>query len=150
MKKYNKWNIRFLKLAKYISVWSKDPSIKCGAVITNDKQVISLGFNGFPQSVHDNKQIYMDREEKLRRVQHAERNAILFAQRDLWGYEIYIYPMPPCSQCAGAIIQAGIQKVITIKPTKEQKERWKKDFATMETMFKEAEVELEYIPNKEV
>ena len=143
---YNKWDIRFLKLAKHISEWSKDPSTKCGAVITDDKRIVSVGFNGFPRYVNDDISFYNDRDEKLRRVQHAERNAILFARCDITACDIFIYPMPPCSQCAGAIIQSGIERVITIKSTQEQEERWKEDFDTMEEMFMEAEVDLIYVP----
>lgn len=44
----NKWDKRFLELAAFIAEWSKDPSTKCGAVITDGKQIVSQGFNGFP------------------------------------------------------------------------------------------------------
>ena len=48
------WNKRFLDLAGHVAGWSKDPSTKVGAVIVNDdKQVLGLGYNGFPRGVHD-------------------------------------------------------------------------------------------------
>jgi deoxycytidylate deaminase len=35
MQKQLKWDLRFLKIAQETSEWSKDPSTKVGAVITN-------------------------------------------------------------------------------------------------------------------
>jgi len=59
-----KWDIRFLDLAKLVSTWSKDPSTKIGAVITDrDNKIVSLGYNGFPKKVADddrlNEQYYL-------------------------------------------------------------------------------------------
>ena len=48
------WDTRFIDLAKLVSTWSKDPSTKVGAVITDDNnRVISLGYNGFPKNIQD-------------------------------------------------------------------------------------------------
>jgi len=44
-------------------------------------------------------------------VCHAELNAILNANTDLRGTTIYV-DLFPCNECAKAIIQAGIKKVI--------------------------------------
>ncbi len=45
-----KWDKRFLKLAREISTWSKDPSSKIGAVIVNDeRRILATGYNGFPR-----------------------------------------------------------------------------------------------------
>lgn len=141
----NKWDKRFMQLAELIASWSKDPSTGCGAVIVDQrKRIISLGFNGFPQSVNDDQSIYENREEKYRRIIHAEKNALLFAQQDLTGCTIYVTPMPPCSQCAGMIIQAGISTVITKQPNASHTERWGKDINSTKTMFSEAGVIMEY------
>lgn len=140
----NKWYIRFMDLAKHISTWSKDPSTKVGSVITdNSKRIVSVGFNGYPQNIPDND--LDNREMKYAKVLHAEMNAILFAQRNLEGCSIYVYPMAPCSRCAAAIIQSGIGWVVTIKATKEQNERWGEAIQITEDMFTEAGVGLIYI-----
>ena len=58
-----KWKIRYLKLAKHIASWSKDPSTQCGAVIVNpDNEIISVGFNGFPRGIEDTPLRLNDRE----------------------------------------------------------------------------------------
>ena len=51
-----KWDKRFLELAKLVGSWSKDPSTKVGAVIVDcNNRIISVGYNGFPKGVKDNK-----------------------------------------------------------------------------------------------
>jgi len=101
-----------LTLARHIAGWSKDPSTKVGAVIADiHHRVLSVGYNGFPAGIPD--VALEDRTYKYNRVVHAELNAILFAQQPLVGAAIYVWPMPPCSHCAGAIIQSNIQMVVS-------------------------------------
>lgn len=137
----NKWDSRFIELAKHISTWSKDPSTQVGAVITRGKKIVSVGYNGFPQGVEDNYEHLHNREEKYPRIVHAELNAILTARTDLAGCSIYTVPLPPCSGCAGAIIQSGITRVVSIALAREQKERWEKDMNRSKGMFKEVGIE---------
>jgi len=140
-----KWHARFIDLAYLVASWSKDPSTKCGAVIVDqNKRIISVGFNGFPKGTSDDTGLYDNREEKYRRVIHAEKNAILFAQKDLAGCTLYVVPMPPCSQCAGMIIQSGITLVVTIEPSTEHIKRWGVDILSTKQMFNEAGVQLLY------
>lgn len=80
------WDERFLKLAKEVSTWSKDPSTQTGAVIVGiDKHVISVGFNGFPRGMPDGTEIYANREEKYSRIIHCEMNALLYAHESVRG-----------------------------------------------------------------
>ena len=112
----DKWQHRFLTLAKHISRWSKDTT-KVGAVIVDPvtNQVVGLGYNGFPRGVDDSDERLLDRDTKLRLVVHAELNAILNANRSVRGCHMYIYPtmMGPscCPECAKAIVQSGITRV---------------------------------------
>ena len=105
-----KWDKRFLTLAEHIASWSKDPSTKCGAVIVSGKKIISVGYNGFPAGCKDDNALYQNRDRKYLRVIHAEQNAIYTARENLELLEctIYIHPLPPCAQCAAAIIQVGL------------------------------------------
>lgn len=140
----SKWDIRFIEMAKFISEWSKDPSTQCGAVIVDAfKRVISVGFNGYPQNIPDDD--LHDRERKYAKIIHAEMNAILFSKRDISGCTIYVYPMPPCSQCASALIQSGISRVVTRRATKEQYERWGDKLVLTEEMFNSVHIQLDYI-----
>jgi len=139
-----KWDNRFLDLAKEISTWSKDPSTQVGAVTVGHKnEVLSQGFNGFPRGIHDTDERYNDKPTKHKFVVHAEMNAIYnatYSGVSLDGATLYVYGLPVCSECAKGIIQVGIKKVV-IKKSKEI-ERWNESVELSALMFKEAGVEL--------
>lgn len=134
-----KWDQRFLELAKLVSTWSKDPSTKVGAVIADDRRIISVGYNGFPEGVFDTPERYNNRDLKYKYMVHAERNALLFANTSVKGMTLYTYPFMPCSECAGMVIQAGIKRVVTLINTNE---RWQESFKITINMFDEAGVKL--------
>jgi len=141
----DKWDERFIELAKLISTWSKDNSTRCGSVIVDkEHRVVSVGYNGFPRGCDDNDDIYSDRPRKLLRVVHAEANAILSARRSVEECSIYVYPFTPCSQCMSLIIQSGIQQIITLHPSAGVSERWKESLEESEVMAKEAGILLRY------
>jgi len=48
-----KWDKRFIQMAKEVAEWSKDPSIKVGAIAVKDRRIIATGYNGFPMGVPD-------------------------------------------------------------------------------------------------
>lgn len=130
-----KWHYRFLNLAKHISSWSRDPSTKVGAVIVdNKKRIVSIGYNGFPIGIEDDGRLNI-RDIKLELIVHAERNALLFANKPLDNCILYTYPFMPCSICAGMIIQAGITHVISCI---NNNERWIENFKISKQMFEEA------------
>ena len=142
----DKWDRRFLELAKHVAAWSRDPRTKVGAVIVRpDKTVASVGFNGLPRGVVDTPARLHNRETKHRMTIHAELNAILHAREPLAGYRLYVWPFQPCAQCAGAIIQTGISTVVTVTP-KVLDEPWATDFIIARTMLTEAGVDVEIMP----
>lgn len=140
-----KWDKRFLELAKMIASWSKDPSTKTGAVIVNDRRIVSIGFNGLPSGVADLDERYNNRETKYKMIVHCERNAIIFARESLAGYTLYTWPFMSCCPCAGLVINSGITRCVAPPCTEEQRKRWGTDFEITETMFKEAGVKLDLI-----
>jgi dCMP deaminase len=140
----DKWDYRFLELAKQIASWSKDPSTKTGAVITdNQNRIVSVGYNGFPQGVEDSQERLENRELKYKMIVHCERNAIIFAKRDLKGCTLYTWPFMSCGPCAGMVIQTGITRCVA---PKNDNPRWQEDFKITEQMFHEAGVELILTP----
>ena len=106
----DKWDKRFLELAKHISDWSKDPSTKVGCIVVGeDREIRSTGFNGFPRGIEDKIERLEDREQKYPMICHAEENAIMHAARigiSLKGTMAYV-TWPPCSRCTRSLIQAG-------------------------------------------
>ena len=132
-----KWDKRFIEMAENAARWSKDPSTKVGSIIVDDdKRVISVGYNGFPKGVDDDDRLN-DRDAKYKLIIHAERNALLFANKDVKGCHIYTYPFMPCSVCAAMIIQAGIKRVVTLE---NDNTRWQDDFEISRRLFREAGV----------
>ena len=122
--KMSKWDLRFLRLAREVGLWSKDPSSKVGAVVVSpDRAVIIPGYNGFAKGVPDLPEHYSNREIKYQMVQHAEKNAIRYLSHIDVGWSLYSTHMP-CPQCAGAIIQKGIKRVCWVRQLDYQ-ERWK-------------------------
>jgi dCMP deaminase len=126
-----KWDERFLRLAAEVASWSKDPSTKTGAVIANGKQVISAGFNGFPQGMPDDDELYANREEKYSRVVHCEINALIFAgaHPKLAGSTLYTVPFLSCDRCVVQMLQAGVSRFVAPEPTADQLTRWGAAFA---------------------
>jgi dCMP deaminase len=121
-----KWDQRFLALAQQVSGWSKDPSTQVGAVIVDpDRRVVSLGFNGLPQSMPDVSAYLQDRDEKYSRIIHGEMNALLFAKLPLpTGCSLYTWPMLSCDRCAVHMLQAGIRRFVSQQPSADHQARW--------------------------
>ena len=47
----DKWDIRFLRLAKEVSTWSKDPSKQIVAVYVVNRRIVYTCYNGFPRCI---------------------------------------------------------------------------------------------------
>jgi len=133
-----KWDRRFLRLARTVSRWSKDPSTQVGAVITSGNRLVSVGFNGFPQKMNDTGEFYEDRSAKYSRVVHAEINALIFAERVVAGYTLYTWPCGPCDRCTVQMIQAGISLFVFPECPAEQLSRWEQSLALSKTYIEEA------------
>ncbi|MBR2067816.1 MAG: dCMP deaminase family protein [Solobacterium sp.] len=110
------WDEYFMGLAHLSALRSKDPSTQVGAAIVDENhRVVSVGYNGFPKGCDD--EIFpWDREgdvlnTKYAFVVHAELNAILSSKWPVNGCTIYV-SLFPCNECAKAIIQSGINRVV--------------------------------------
>lgn len=141
--KNNKWDQRFLELAKEVSTWSKDPSTQVGAVVVKDRVVVGTGYNGFAKGVLDLPERYNDRPMKYKLVVHAEVNACISAGKEARGGILYVYPaflIPPiCHECAKVAIQSGIVEVVGWTPniSPELAQRWEESINLSRTMFNE-------------
>lgn len=136
-----KWDLRFMELAQLVSSWSKDPKVKVGAVIVDDNIVVGMGFNGFPRFVKDREDRLHDKESKRLLVVHAELNAILHGRLDRHGIYMLFATRFPCSECAKAICQTGISRVVAPRPSDEmQKKTW--HYAEAMKMFEEGGIQV--------
>ena len=111
----DKWDQRFLKLAKEIATWSKDESTQVGSVIIGKhKKPLSFGYNGLPRGVNDDLAVRQTRPTKYYYFEHAERNAIYNSDNNLEGATLYCTHFP-CADCARAIIQNQIERIVIDK-----------------------------------
>tara|TARA_B100001287_G_scaffold276422_1_gene287187 strand:- start:2565 stop:3023 length:459 start_codon:yes stop_codon:yes gene_type:complete len=142
----NKWDTRFLNLAKHVSTWSKDPSKKIGAVaVGGQRQILAQGYNGFPRGIDDANERYDNREEKYKLVVHAEMNVIYNASYNgvsLNGSTLYVHGLPVCSDCAKGVIQVGIKRVVM--PSQDIPDHWKQSWQKTKEMFNEAGIKWEF------
>ena len=111
------WEEYFMSLALLSAKRSKDPSTQVGAcIVDDDNKVVSIGYNGMPRGIKDEDLSWNkgeDLDSKYLYVCHAEFNAILNIRNgsSLKGCTLYV-TLFPCNECAKAIIQTGIKKII--------------------------------------
>lgn len=137
------WVQHFMEVAKLTSEKSKDTSTKVGAVITDFEHTqLSSGYNGLPRGVQYIPE-RLERPLKYKYFEHAERNAIYNAVRNgvpLRDSKLYVTSFP-CTDCARAIIQSGINHVYYLE-NPELESRWGDDMSIAAQMLGEAGVHL--------
>ncbi len=126
MKRPN-WNMYFMQLADVVATRSNCVRRSVGAVLIQDKRIIATGYNGTPHGIQNcdeggcircadresGKLKTGEREETCVCI-HAEQNAVIQAALhgvSTQGSTLYT-TIPPCSQCAKILINAGIQHVL--------------------------------------
>lgn len=143
---------KYLRAAyKYGAKYSIDPTTQNGAVLVNEAgEIVAKGANHSPRGVRENE----DRWEKPRKyfyVGHAEKYAIFEAARKgikTEGLTMYC-PWSACAECARAIIQTGIKKVVAHKQAMDKTSpHWKESVEAGLEMLREAEVEYEMFDGK--
>jgi len=43
----SKWDKRFLRIAKEVASWSKDPRSQVGAIAVQSRRIVATGYNDF-------------------------------------------------------------------------------------------------------
>ncbi len=112
---YILWDEYFMGVAMLSAMRSKDPHTQVGAcIVSAENKILSMGYNGFPLGCSDD-EFSWEREgedNKYLYTTHSELNAILnYRGGSLEGASIYV-TLFPCNECAKAIIQSGIRRVI--------------------------------------
>ncbi len=100
---------------KHGNLHSPDPSTKNGAILVTKGGVTCVnGVNKFPNGIEVTEDRLTDKPTKYRLVVHAESGAIFNAAKHgnkTEGSTLYC-PFYACCECAKAIIQGGVKKVI--------------------------------------
>ena len=140
------WDDYFFDMAVFVSSKSKDRSTKVGCVIVGpNHEVRTTGYNGFCRGINDDLDYRHARPEKYYWAEHAERNAIFNAARN--GIRIedctaYV-TMFPCADCARALIQSGIKRVVTVQ-LKGHTHIPQESYHRFDIMMQKAGVEIDY------
>lgn len=142
------WDEYFMGVAKLAAKRSKDPSTQVGACIVNNSKIVSTGYNGMPTGAKDEEMPWGRDGDflntKYAYVCHAELNAILNNVADLSGATVYV-SLFPCNECAKAIVQAGIKRVVY----EEDKYADTDSVKASKAIFKTCGVQIhQYKPNK--
>jgi dCMP deaminase len=102
------WEKYALSLARAASLRSEDPYVQVGAcVLRKDNSVIGVGYNGAPTGINID---WRNREERRKRVIHAEVNALRYA--DPGEGRLLACTHLPCNDCLKMIASYGIKKVV--------------------------------------
>ena len=145
----NKWDNRYLNLAREVSTWSKDPSTQVGAVAIGEMgQVLAQGYNGFPRGVDDSLERYNDKEVKYRYVVHAEMNCIYnatFTGASLNNATMYVWGLPVCNECAKGLAQVGVKRVVSPKTIADVPDKWKISAINTVDLLKEVGITYDFI-----
>jgi len=115
---YISWDEYFMGVAYLSSMRSKDPNTQVGACIVSPKnKILSMGYNGLPIGCSDDEFPWnrVEKDPVLNKyfyTTHSELNAILnYRGGSLEGSKMYV-TLFPCNECAKAIIQVGITKIV--------------------------------------
>jgi dCMP deaminase len=104
------WHEYFFSIMDAVSLRSKDPNTKVGAVIVDrDNKIVSVGYNGFPSGFSDTEDRWQA-PNKYDYVAHAELNAIINSNSSTKNTILYV-PFWPCKNCAKYLASAGIKEI---------------------------------------
>ena len=102
----------FMGLAQGVSLQSKDPSTKVGAVAVRGGKILGTGFNRFPPGHPDHPAMYADRAYKYAHILHAEKVArVGLTYVEMLGATMYTN-FPPCPDCAREMIDDGFSRFV--------------------------------------
>lgn len=130
---------------------SVDPSTQCGAILVpSGNRVFQsiLGTNRFPPGVKCTPELLANRDKKIFRIQHAERDCITkAASRGIATLGATIYcPWFACNFCAQDIICAGIKRMVGhVSVMNKTPDRWRASIEEADEMLDEAGVIRDYL-----
>lgn len=138
-------DLEMLSLVDKIAAQSKDRGAQVGAIITTSfGSILATGFNEFAKGTQET-ETRRSRPEKYFYTEHAERNAIYAAASKgtaLHGGTIY-QRWFPCADCARAIVQSGLARVVCQAPNFGDA-RWGESFTAAAAILREAGIEICY------
>ena len=115
---FNKWNYRFINLAKEVASWSKEgKQVGCIIVDMKTNKILATGYNGLPSFMSDDCLSSLDKEDKAVIALHSEHNALEHLSKEDYNKDLSLYvTKTPCRLCALKIVNsyANIKRVYYI------------------------------------
>jgi dCMP deaminase len=142
--------IKYLAIADAAARFSKDTTHVGAALIGVDGEGGPWGYNGATRGslADEGTDPRKERPEKYWWYEHAERNAIYAAARV--GYPTkgctMVVTHPPCMDCARALVQSGIKKVIWRAGDDAFNQRWWEHRVRVLALFEECGVDYDEVP----
>lgn len=134
-----------LRTAYQVALESPDPSTQNGAVLVDEDGTLrAVGCNEFPMGVKYTEERWV-RPLKYQIIEHAERNSIYRAANNgiMTAGLTMICPWSACSDCARAIIQSGVRRLVRHQEASDRSpDRWLEEIAVADTMLNEAGIEV--------
>jgi dCMP deaminase len=121
------WDTYFMAIAMMAATRSTCLRRQVGAVVTRDRQIVSTGYNGAPSGtahcletgcLRERLGVPSGERQEMCRGSHAESNAIAQAARmgiATDGATLYC-THEPCSLCTKVILNAGVVRVVYMRP----------------------------------
>lgn len=105
------WDTIWMTMAETIAQRSHHSTFKVGAlIVTSDNtQVLSLGYNGNAAGLSN---VPQSEEPGCSGLLHAEINALLKLDYNNPKDKVMYLTLSPCTNCAIAVINSGIKKVV--------------------------------------
>lgn len=137
------WDEYFLQIADLVATRATCPRLHVGAILVKDRKIISTGYCGAPKGIADCYKVgCLMRGGHCVRTVHAELNAVVQAAyhgistEDSTLYANWL----PCYNCAKALINAGIKRIV-------YREIYRPDPETKK-LLRQAKVKLVKLPAK--
>lgn len=124
---------------------SLDPSTQNAAVLLDRDSILwpTASVNGFPAGIATTAARWQ-RPAKYTYIEHAERNAIYAACRLGLGTAgaTLVCPWAPCADCARAMIQTGIIRLVRRENSANTHGRWRESVIAGDELLREAGIEI--------
>lgn len=150
MENEKNWH-KLMKEAYAVAQTSTNISTQNAAILVDDGgNVVLAAPNSFPDGVEESSERQNDKPRRYKYSVHAERNVIYLAAKKGIKTEglTMVCPWATCGDCAQAIIQAGIAKLVTHCQALDRSGNWREDIEFAFAMLREAGVGVEIFDAK--
>ena len=143
--------VEYLRIAYRVAMtMSDDPATQNGSVLVTLDGNVLVDANRLPDGIYCDLS-KVDRDTKLQRIEHAERNVLQQAGKKgicTEGATMYV-PWFACCSCARAIIGHGVKRVVGHRQMMDRTpERWMAEIEAADQLLDQAGVIREYYDGK--